>query len=127
MPRTAVTLEIAGCGTDQTLDVDASVEHVRWTLPRPGRLELGRGTPPPDTPYVLTAELRCADSGELVFSDRLLTNQLHAPQRWSLFPARYTLQLVRIPGPEDPQRMPFGPPHEFEIAAGATVSVTLGD
>lgn len=127
MPRTSVTLEIVGCGTAATLAVDADAAAVRWTLPRPGRLEIGRGTPPPDTPRVLTAELRRADSGELVFSDRLLTDQLHAPQRWTLFPARYTLQLVRNPGPENPERTHFGQPHEFEIAPGATVSVTLGD
>jgi hypothetical protein len=125
MPRTAVTLEIEGCGSDATLDVDADTEQVRWSLPRPGRLEVARGRPPPDVPPFPTAELRHADSGELVFSHSLITSQLHTAQRWTLFPGRYSLQFFATSGLEDPQRALYGPSRTFEILSGETVVLTL--
>lgn len=127
MPRTAVTLGIEGCGSDATLTVDADTERVRWSLPRPGRLEVARGRPPPDVPLHPTAELRRSDSGELVFSHRLNTSQLHAPQRWTLFPGRYTLQFLAHSDLEDRALLPYGPPRTFVMQPGETVLVTLGD
>lgn len=127
MPRTALTLEIVDCGTDATLDVDADTELVRWTLPRPGRFEIARGRPPPDFPPFPMVEVRRSDSGELVFSHRLITNQLHSPQGWTLFPGKYTLQFFITPDLQGSEPAAYGPQRTIEIWPGGTVTMTLGD